>query len=78
MFKFTVNEPLWSCCWAGDNTNVLIAGGQMGSLYYIDRRFMKLFNADQSRKLGCVSLIPIPHPPNTPNTCVGCVWFGFS
>ncbi|XP_060878073.1 E3 ubiquitin-protein ligase RFWD3-like isoform X2 [Metopolophium dirhodum] len=54
-----VNEPLWSCCWAGDNTNVLVAGGQMGSLYYIDRRYMKLFNADQSRKLGCVSLIPI-------------------
>lgn len=60
MFKFTVNEPLWSCCWAGDNTNMLVAGGQMGSLYYIDRRYMKLFNADQSRKLGCVSLISIP------------------
>jgi len=59
MFKFTVNEPLWSCCWVGDNTNMLVAGGQMGSLYYIDRRYMKLFNADQSRKLGCVSLIPI-------------------
>ncbi|XP_022181276.1 E3 ubiquitin-protein ligase RFWD3-like isoform X2 [Myzus persicae] len=55
-----VNEPLWSCCWAGDNTNMLVAGGQMGSLYYIDRRYMKLFNADQSRKLGCVSLISIP------------------
>jgi len=60
LFKFTVNEPLWSCCWAGDNTNMLIAGGQMGSLYYIDRRYMKLFNADQSRKLGCVSLISVP------------------
>jgi len=60
LFKFTVNEPLWSCCWTGDNSNMLVAGGQMGSLYYIDRRYMKLFNADQSRKLGCVSLISIP------------------
>jgi len=59
MFKFTVSEPLWSCCWVGDNTNMLVAGGQMGSLYYIDRRYMKMFKADQSRKLGCVSLIPI-------------------
>jgi len=55
-----VPEPLWSCCWAGDNTNVLVAGGQMGSVYYIDRRFMKLFNTEQIRKPGCVSLNPLP------------------
>lgn len=59
MFEFTVSEPLWSCCWVGDNTNMLVAGGQSGSLYYIDRRYMKLFSADRTRKLGCVSLVPI-------------------
>jgi len=60
MFKFIVPEPLWSCCWAGDNTNVLVAGGQMGSVYYIDRRYMKLFESQQIRKPGCVSLNPLP------------------
>uniref|UniRef100_A0A2S2PGK9 RING-type E3 ubiquitin transferase n=1 Tax=Schizaphis graminum TaxID=13262 RepID=A0A2S2PGK9_SCHGA len=55
-----VPEPLWSCCWAGDNTNVLVAGGQTGSVFYIDRRYMKLFNTEQIRKPGCVSLNPLP------------------
>lgn len=60
IFKCLVGEPLWSCCWAGDNTHTLVAGGQMGSLFYMDRRFMKLYNSEQSRKLACVSLIPLP------------------
>lgn len=57
---FSVEEPLWSCCWAGNNSNMLIAGGQMGSLFYIDRRFMKLLYSQCMRKPACVSLVPLP------------------
>lgn len=64
MFKFLVEEPLWSCCWAGNNSNVLIAGSQSGSLFYIDKRFMKLLNSQYLRKPACVSLFSLP-PSNT-------------
>lgn len=60
MFKSIVPEPLWSCCWAGDNTHVLVVGSQTGSVYYIDRRCMKIFNSEQIQKLGCVSLNILP------------------
>lgn len=60
ILKFSVDEPLWSCCWAGNNTNMLVAGSQMGSLFYLDRRYMKLLYADINRKPACVSLSPIP------------------
>ncbi|XP_050419989.1 E3 ubiquitin-protein ligase RFWD3-like [Adelges cooleyi] len=53
-------EPLWSCSWAGDNTNMLVAGSQMGSLFYVDRRFMKLVESDIKRAPACVSIIPLP------------------
>jgi len=61
MIKSIVPEPLWSCCWTGDNIHVLVVGGQMGSVYYIDRRCMKVFKTDhQSQKVGCVSLNLLP------------------
>ncbi|KAE9528787.1 hypothetical protein AGLY_012362 [Aphis glycines] len=58
--SMSVPEPLWSCCWAGDNTHVLVVGSQTGSVYYIDRRCMKIFNSEQIQKLGCVSLNILP------------------
>jgi len=65
MFKSIVPEPLWSCCWAGDNTHVLVVGGQMGSVYYIDRRCMLVFNSEhQIQKVGCVSLNLLPPSPS--------------
>lgn len=60
MYSFSVDEPLWSCCWVGDNPNILVAGSQMGSLYYIDRRFMKLLDTQREQKFACVSLISLP------------------
>lgn len=39
---------------------MLVAGSQMGSLFYFDRRYMKLLCADINRKPACVSLSPIP------------------
>lgn len=39
---------------------MLVAGSQMGSLFYLDRRYMKLLHADINRKPACVSLSPIP------------------
>lgn len=57
---FSVDEPLWSCCWAGDNSNMLVAGSQTGSLYYIDKRFMKLLYSENKRTPACVSLVSIP------------------
>lgn len=59
MLIISVEEPLWSCCWAGDNSNMLIAGSQFGSLYYVDRRFMKLLKMEGIRKPACVSLVPL-------------------
>lgn len=64
LFQFSVGEALWSCCWAGSNSNMLIAGGQSGSLFYIDKRFMKLLYSDCIRKPACVSLVSLP-PSNT-------------
>lgn len=64
MFKFIVPEPLWSCCWTGDNTHVLVVGGQMGSVYYMDRRCLKVFNCEQIQNLGCVSLNILPSSPS--------------
>lgn len=32
----------------------------MGSVYFIDRRFMKVLNSETQRKPACVSLIPLP------------------
>lgn len=64
IFLFLVDEPLWSCCWAGDNSNMMVVGGQMGSVYYIDRRFMKLLNTEKQRKPACVSLVSLP-PSNS-------------
>ncbi|XP_050063004.1 uncharacterized protein LOC114130657 [Aphis gossypii] len=43
---------------------VLVVGGQMGSVYYIDRKFMKVFNSEQIQKLGCVSLNLLPPSPS--------------
>lgn len=43
---------------------MLIAGGQSGSLFYIDKRFMKLLNSQSIRKPACVSLVSLP-PSNT-------------
>jgi len=60
MFKSIVPEPLWSCCWAGDNTHVLVVGSKMGSVYYIDRRCMEVFNSEQTQKLGRVSVNTLP------------------
>jgi len=65
MFKSIVSEPLWSCCWAGDNTHVLVVGGQMESVYYIDRRFMLVFNSEhQIQKVGCISFNLLPPSPS--------------
>ncbi|XP_050539339.1 E3 ubiquitin-protein ligase RFWD3-like isoform X2 [Daktulosphaira vitifoliae] len=64
-------EPLWSCCWAGDNSNILVAGSQMGSLFYIDRRFMKLVESDIKRAPACVSLVPLPPSNNRKFICGG-------
>lgn len=60
MYTFSVDVPLWSCCWAGDNPNILVAGSQMGSLYYIDRRYMKLLDTQCEQKFACVSLNSLP------------------
>lgn len=55
-----MDEPLWSCCWAGDNSNILITGGQIGTLFYIDKRVMKVFYSEPKRTPACVSLVSIP------------------
>lgn len=60
----SVDEPLWSCCWSGDNSNILIAGGQGGSLYYLDQRFMKIIHTVCIRTPSCVSLVPLPPSPH--------------
>lgn len=39
---------------------MMIAGSQTGSLYYVDRRFMKLLNSEHLRKPACVSLVSLP------------------
>lgn len=39
---------------------MLIAGSQFGSVFHIDRRYMKLVDANMIRKPGCVSLVPVP------------------
>lgn len=59
-----MDEPLWSCCWSGENPNMLVAGGQGGGMYYVDRRYMKVINVVFIRSPSCVSLVPLP-PTNT-------------
>jgi len=38
---------------------MLIAGGQGGALYYVDRRYMKIMRTICKRTPACVSLIPL-------------------
>jgi len=60
MFKFIAPNPLWSCCWAGDNTNVLFVGDDTGFLHGTDRRYMNLTTPMKRQKSGCVSLNTLP------------------
>jgi len=43
---------------------MLVAGGQGGGMYYVDRRYMKVLNMVFLRSPACVSLIPLP-PTNS-------------
>lgn len=38
LHTFNCNSQLWSCCWAGDNSNVFLAGAQNGIITKYDIR----------------------------------------
>lgn len=38
LHTFQTESPLWSCCWSGDNSNLLLVGAQNGSITRFDIR----------------------------------------
>ncbi|XP_032663707.1 E3 ubiquitin-protein ligase RFWD3-like isoform X2 [Odontomachus brunneus] len=38
LHTFKTESPLWSCCWSGDNSNLLLVGAQNGSITRFDIR----------------------------------------
>lgn len=61
MHSFSVSEALWSVCWSGDNPNILVAGSQMGSLYFTDRRTLTILSTVfMEQMFPCMSLVPLP------------------